>query len=123
MAAKKRASATASGSNAGAGPPAPRTPGWIATRVALGAMALAAIAFAVQGGEYGTTDLLSLRGQIAEQTAIVDSLEKRVAELVAYKKAVETDPVVQERIAREEFGMVKPGEVLYRFADGDSKEP
>jgi len=120
VAAKKRASAAA---QAGAGPAAPRTPEWIALRVALGAMALAAIAFAVQGGEYGTSDLLSQRGQLAAQQAIVDSLERRVAELAAYKKAVETDPVVQERIAREEFGMVKPGEVLYRFADGDSKEP
>jgi cell division protein FtsB len=84
-------------------------------------MALSAIGFAVQGGEYGTTDLLALRGQMAEQQAIVDSLEKRVAELAAYKKAIETDPVVQERIAREEFGMVKPGEVLYRFSDGESR--
>ena len=116
MAAKKRASAAGRASE---GPSAPRTPGWIALRVGMGAMALAAIAFAVQGGEYGTTDLLSIRGRLAEQQAIVDSLEKRVAELAAYKKAVETDPVVQERIAREEFGMVKPGEVLYRFSDGE----
>ncbi len=114
MAAKKRATGA---TKADAGPPAPRTPGWIALRVLMGTMAIAAIAFAVQGGEYGTTDLLSQRGALARQQAIVDSLEKRVAELAAYKKAVETDPVVQERIAREEFGMVKPGEVLYRFAD------
>lgn len=114
MAARKRANGAA---KADAGPPSPRTPGWIAVRVVIGAMAISAIAFAVQGGEYGTTDLLSQRSAMARQQAIVDSLEKRVAELAAYKKAVETDPVVQERIAREEFGMVKPGEVLYRFAD------
>jgi len=120
MAAKKRASAAG---REGAGPPAPRTPAWIALRVGVGAIAIAAIAFAVQGGEYGTNDLLSIRGKLAEQQAIVDSLEKRVAELAAYKKAVETDPVVQERIAREEFGMVKPGEVLYRFSDGDAPVP
>jgi len=120
MAAKKRASAA---SSASAGPPAPRSPGWIATRVVLGAMAIAAIGFAVQGGEYGTTDLLSIRGKLAEQQAIVDSLEKRVAELAEYRKAVETDPLVQERIAREEFGMVRPGEVLYRFADAEPREP
>ena len=122
MAARKRASASG-GSAANAGPPAPRTPGWIALRVTMGAMAISAIAFAVQGGEYGTTDLLSIRGKLAEQQAIVDSLEKRVAELAAYKKAIETDPAVQERIAREEFGMVKPGEVLYRFADVEVREP
>ncbi len=107
---RKRASAAA-------GPPAPRTPAWIAIRVGVAALALGAILFAVQGGEYGTSDLLSQRGELARRRAAVDSLERRVAELAAYKKAVETDPAVQERIAREEFGMVKPGEVLYRFAE------
>jgi cell division protein FtsB len=47
----------------------------------------------------------------------VDSLQRRVDSLTAYKAAVESDPATQERIAREEFGMVKPGEVLYRFAE------
>ena len=105
------------------GPSAPRTPAWIAVRVGSAAAALAIVAFAVQGGEYGTSDLLSQRGQLATQRAIVDSLERRIALLTAYKKAVETDPIVQERIAREEFGMVKPGEVLYRFADQAPLEP
>ncbi len=111
MATKKRASSSAGG------PPAPRTPAWIATRVGLAAVAVAAISFAVQGGEYGTTDLLSQKGKLAQARVTVDSLQKRVDSLVAYKRAVETDPATQERIAREEFGMVKPGEVLYRFAD------
>jgi hypothetical protein len=34
---------------------------------------------------------------------------------------VETDPKLQERIAREEFGMVRGSkELLYRFAEPDS---
>lgn len=111
MAAKKRASSSAGG------PPAPRTPAWIATRVLLAAAGLSAIAFAVQGGEYGTTDLLRQKGKLERATFVVDSLQRRVDSLVAYKRAVETDPATQERIAREEFGMVKPGEVLYRFTD------
>lgn len=111
MAAKKRAS------TASAGSPAPRTPQWIAIRVALGAIGIGVISFAVQGGEYGTTDLLSQKKRLARATAVVDSLQRRVDSLTAYKRAVETDPATQERIAREEFGMVKPGEVLYRFAD------
>jgi cell division protein FtsB len=85
--------------------------------VGLGALAIAVISFAVQGGEYGSTDLLSQKKRLAALTATVDSLQARVDSLTAYKRAVESDPVTQERIAREEFGMVKPGEVLYRFAD------
>ena len=111
MAKKKRATA------ASGGPPAPRTPGWIALRVGLGTLAIAVVSFAVQGGEYGTLDLLDQRRKLARVTAEVDSLQRVVDSLQAYKRLVETDPVTQERIAREEFGMVKPGEVLYRFAD------
>lgn len=111
MAARKRASSVTGG------PSAPRTPQWIAIRVALGALALGVLSFAVQGGEYGTTDLLSQKKRLERATFVVDSLQRRVDSLTAYKRAVETDPATQERIAREEFGMVKPGEVLYRFAD------
>lgn len=80
--------------------------------------------FAVQGGEYGTFDLFSLgarqkqaEAEVAELTRIVDSLTK-------WKQAILTDPVVQERLAREEFGMVRGDrEFLYRFveAPGDSR--
>ena len=112
MATRKRASTAVSG-----GPPAPRTPGWIAVRVGLGALAIGVVSFAVQGGEYGTTDLLSQKKRLAQAQLEVDSLQRRVDSLTAYKRLVETDPATQERIAREEFGMVKPGEVLYRFAD------
>lgn len=113
MAAKKRASA------ATGGPAAPRTPGWIALRVGIGVVAIGVISFAVQGGEYGSTDLMTQRKRLAALTTTVDSLQQRVDSLTAYKRAVETDPITQERIAREEFGMVKPGEVLYRFAEPD----
>ena len=47
-----------------------------------------------------------------------DSLQHIVDSLKRYKKRVETDPALQERIAREEFGMVRGNkELLYRFAD------
>ena len=111
MAARKRASSSSGGVSA------PRTPQWIALRVGLSALVIAVIAFAVQGGEYGSTDLLSQKKRLASVTSAVDSLQRRVDSLTAYKGAVESDPATQERIAREEFGMVKPGEVLYRFAD------
>ena len=41
-----------------------------------------------------------------------------VERLKVYKKSVETDPVMQEKLAREEFGMVKGDkEILYRFLE------
>ena len=87
----------------------------------LAAIVLAALVWAVQGGEYGTTDLFRQRARQAALQATVDSLRHQVDSLERYKRAIETDPVVQERIAREEFGMIRPGELLYRF-ESDTAE-
>ena len=55
-----------------------------------------------------------MRGVDGLAAGVVDSLAK-------VKKAVQTDPAVQERIAREEFGMVRGNkEILYRFAEPES---
>ena len=85
----------------------------------MAAVLLAAAAFAVQGGEYGTTDLIAQRTRRATLNRGIDSLERVVDSLTKWKRAIAIDPAVQERIAREEFGMVRGGkELLYRFADG-----
>ncbi len=79
---------------------------------------LLAIAWALQGGEYGTSDLFRQRARRAALRAEVDSLARHVDSLRAYKRAVQTDPALQERIAREEFGMVRgERELLYRFGE------
>jgi cell division protein FtsB len=85
------------------------------------ALVTAAIAFAVEGGEYGTSDLLLQRARERRLRAEIDSLSRAVDSLGRYKRRVETDPKLQERIAREEFGMVRGNkELLYRFAEPDS---
>ena len=51
----------------------------------------------------------------------VDSLSREVDSLKKYKQAVLTDPITQEKIAREEFGMVRGNkEILYRYTEPDS---
>jgi hypothetical protein len=48
----------------------------------------------------------------------VDSLQRMVDSLEAFKDSVLRDPQLQERIAREEFGMVRDDkELLYRFVE------
>ena len=74
------------------------------------------LAFAIEGGEYGTTDLLSQRArqaalarQVAELTQDVDSLRREL-------QMVMSDPARLERMAREEWGMVRgEKELLYRM--------
>ena len=75
----------------------------------------AALYFALQGGEYGTLDLLQLRREEAEEQADVLRLQRLVDSLTQAAIAIELDPRVQERVARERFGMIKKGEFLYRL--------
>jgi cell division protein FtsB len=87
-------------------------------RAAWGAAALGAAAFAVQGGEYSTTDLRDQRARRAALLAELDTLTHVVDSLRALERRLQTDPSLQERVAREEFGMVRGDkELLYRFAD------
>jgi cell division protein FtsB len=78
---------------------------------------VAVVVFAVQGGEYSTVDLVRQRAERSALVAEIDSLQHQVDSLSRLVHAIETDPSVQERIAREEFGRVRGNkELLYRFA-------
>jgi cell division protein FtsB len=80
-----------------------------------------ALYFAVQGGEYSTRDLYVLDRRARNLTRQVDSLQHQVDSLGRFLKLVKSDSATMERIAREEFGMVRGNkEILYRF--GESPE-
>jgi cell division protein FtsB len=97
------------------------TPGALAWRIVLALAALGVIMFAVQGGEWSTLDLFRQKSRLARVRHDVDSLKHEVDSLKKYKQAVLTDPVTQEKIAREEFGMVRGNkEILYRYTEPDS---
>ena len=86
--------------------------------------ALAALAFllyfGIQGGEYATTDLFALRRQEASERAQVQRLRVVVDSLQKAAVAIEHDLRTQERVARERFGMIRRGELLYRLVPPDS---
>jgi len=79
-----------------------------------------AVYFALQGGEYSTIDLFRQRGRERMLTAMIDTLKHDVDSLKTLKRLIDTDPATQERIARENFGMVRNNELLFRFLDPDS---
>ena len=90
-------------------------------KLALFVLLAGALYFAVQGGEYSTADIARQFVAKRKIRAEVDSLQRLVDSLAKALEAIETDPAVQERIAREEFGMVRGDkELLYRFAEPDS---
>jgi cell division protein FtsB len=87
-------------------------------RLVIAAGLVLVVAFAIQGGEYGTTDLWRQRQRRERLVRTNDSLDHVLDSLRRYKHQLETDPALQERIAREEFGLVRGNkELLYRFAD------
>ena len=90
----------------------------------LGALAALALAgFAVQGGEYSTADLLRLKAQVRTERDSIVRLRTDVDSLTRFERAMKTDPATQERVAREVFGMVRPGEILYQVVPADSAKP
>ena len=79
---------------------------------------LGALLFAFQGGEYSTRDLFRQYERKRRLERAVDSLQRQVDSLRTVAHSVANDPAVQERIAREEFGMVRGDrELLYRIVE------
>ncbi|MEO8636041.1 MAG: septum formation initiator family protein [Gemmatimonadales bacterium] len=74
-----------------------------------------AILYALIGGEYSISDWLTLRSQERVEQATIADLTVAVDSLRRFAMQLETNPKLQERIAREEFGMVRSGEFLYRL--------
>ena len=93
-------------------------------RVAWGVGALAVLVYAIEGGEYGTSDLLTQRDRKNALARNVEELAQDVDSLRAELKAVTSDPVRLERMAREEWGMVRGDkELLYRMRTDTSRAP
>ena len=85
--------------------------------------AVAVLSFAVEGGEYGTTDLLALRDSVADIESELALLRDTVAALDSTLKLVSSDDFTLERIAREEHGLVKgPKELLYWVDDASARD-
>jgi len=95
----------------------------IVKRLVTALVIVAVVAFAIEGGEFGTTDLLRQSREKKRVIRAVDSLQHIVDSLRRYANAVEHDPATQERIAREMFGMVRGDkEILYRFTEKPDSE-
>lgn len=75
--------------------------------------------FAAVGGEYGTFDWLELRRQERREAELIAGLKSEVDSLERLARRLESDPRLAERLARENFGMIRRGEFLYRL-DADS---
>jgi cell division protein FtsB len=82
-----------------------------------------AIYFVLQAGEYSTRDILRQRDHRRQLSAQVGSLQHEVDSLQRVERMIRADPVTQERIAREEFGLVRgDNEIIYKFVTPSSPD-
>jgi cell division protein FtsB len=93
-------------------------------KIVLLLVVLGAIFFAIQGGEYSTADLWRQRQLKQRLVAQTDSLARVVDSLAVEARLIKSDRATQERVAREQFGMVRgEKEILYRIGvSSDSAE-
>jgi cell division protein FtsB len=90
-------------------------------RYVIGLVLLAGAAyFAVFGGEYSLIEVQRIKRELNLEQ---ERLEQAKAELVSLKARVDSlqnDSATIVRIARERWGMIIPGERLYRFEESDT---
>jgi cell division protein FtsB len=81
---------------------------WIAMAVLL----LAGFA-AYGGGMFGQHNFEVVRREEADATRQLAQLQREVDSLKAFRDSILSNPAVQERYAREHWGMARPGEMLF----------
>ena len=89
----------------------------------IGALVVAtAVYYVVWGGEYSALDLLRIEERQEEARLRLAEARVEVDSLRALATALERDPATIEAVARERFGMIRKGELLYRFVS-DAEAP
>ena len=90
--------------------------------VLAGLVALA-VYFALFGGQYSLFEVRDARQATTLEAAQLEEVRQATDSLRARADSLENHPATLERLARERFGMIRPGEVLYRFAEPLPQEP
>ncbi len=92
------------------------------TDLAIVAMLLLAAYFAIFGGEYSVFELKRLEALEQERAAQLARSEAQIDSLRTVATRLKNDPAQIERVARERYGMIREGEILYRFLEPASSE-
>ncbi len=72
------------------------------------------LAFGFMGGEYSTFDWRQLKRSVRAEEESVERLRWETDSLARAADALETDSATIERAAREDLGMLRDGEILFR---------
>lgn len=75
-----------------------------------------AVYYAFFGGEYSLLELRRARTEIEAKERELEVLNRTLDSLQAWVDSLQNDSATLERLAREKFGMIREGEILYRPA-------
>jgi len=87
-----------------------------------GLLGLAAY-YALFGGEYSYFELKATREAARREAAELAERRRQIDSLQAWADSLRLDSVTLERLARERFGMIREGEILYRFTEPGDTAP
>ncbi len=79
-----------------------------------GVVIVGGLYFALMGGWFSTLDWWTVRRQLREERAAIERLRHEIDSLRAWSELVREDSATIERVARETYGMMRDGEILYR---------
>ena len=88
-------------------------------RWGLAAILLALYVVHFVGGDHGVLRRMELRKEMAQVAASNVRLRLEKEELLHEVHLKENDPLSLERLAREKYWMIGPGETVYRFREDD----
>ena len=83
----------------------------------LSALIALSVYFALFGGEYSVFEVRRVRAERVVLQERLVALERTNDCLRAWAEALQSDSATIERLARERYGMIRAGEVLYRITE------
>ncbi len=86
-------------------------------RLILPALIGLSVYFALFGGEYSVFEVRRVRAGNLELEQRLTELKWANDSLRTRGEALDTDSATIERLARERYGMIRDGEILYRIAE------
>jgi cell division protein FtsB len=101
------------------------------SRHALTFLGLALLLLAIHDvfGSHGLLAMRRTQSQIQDLRGEIDRLNQENSDLSKQVQALRTDPKAVERIAREEMGLARPGEMIFKLPEqpqethGTTKKP
>ena len=88
-------------------------------RILNGLLAFATVVLFVDAlvGDKGLIERMRARRRFAEEASALDAVRRENAEMRERIRRLKDDPAAVESIAREEMGLIRPGELLFILRD------